>query len=294
MDYSRTIGVRAARITLRFAACIFVVGCATTATQRPPEQPAQVEASTTPKIRIPFHFSVVQDHGSLLCKLEAHMIMHRFDTITGEVMNVGDAEVIVTGQDGKELFRDRRGLHFDAPPTGTPGETNASLNQVYTWVVADSVASTVSGTAHLHMFYRDNTAIWDTSAPFVFDPSLSFPLRLQLAYEQHGSNSFQLNMNVFRIRKILNEFTPSGLTHDWMILNSDGEPIWQMSFGSMYTQVITPVLPAEPGQQMPYVDHWDGMGNIREGPVLPGYYRLVGIIPSRPEAITDTIPFPIK
>lgn len=271
-----------------FASAIIIAGCASV-----PKEKAAVRATVLPS-KIPFRISIEQQRNRLVLTLGAHSPTYPFDLLGEEYARSNDAELTLTDQQGAVLHHAVTSLIASWDEKKTPGGVDADLAAVFRWNVPDSMLISFNGNAHIQARNKKHELILDTTVVYQFDSTLCSPLRLIMHVDQNSSKSFSFNMAVYRLREADKSYLPTTLTHDWMVLNEAGEIVWQQSYGQMYGQMLTPVAPQGVGEQMFYTDGWDGMGNIILGSVLPGRYRLVGIIPSRPLSIVDTTEFIVK
>lgn len=267
-----------------------IIGCSSGSATRTATPPAVQVVPTS----IPFKATTRQNQDAVECVVTANRILATTDSFTSEWLLVGDGDARIMDATGAEVFRSRHGLHMAGKNVDVFERKDVTLTGVYSWVVPDSITTPIVGTAHVRVLMHDGRTIFDTVMPWSFDPSKRAPLKMRLGIEKEADGNYTMTMTVRRLHPSPDWYLPTSQTHDWMVLDPDGRPMWQQSLGSMFMQVINPVDPAGIGEEVSYTDTWDGKGNYITGIPRPGMYRLVGIIPCKPQPVLDTISFRIK
>ncbi len=227
------------------------------------------------------------------------------DITSKEEVYVGDplnqvysnaSSVVVVIADGagtpRATYTEAAALRIE--PGSDPGFAKGTLRARVDHQFPDSMTAPLSGSAHVTLLDRASRPMFDTTIAVRFDPALRPSLSMRLFAERMPSGTYKLSMTLRRVHVVANEFTPSMLTHDFIIASLTGRVLWQFSFEQMYGQMLMPVLPAKVGEEYTYTEEWDGTGNVIPGTLPAGRYRLIGIVPSKPVPVRDSTEFVIQ
>ncbi len=109
------------------------------------------------------------------------------------------------------------------------------------------------------------------------------PLRLTLESRKRGIG-VEFVFGVERVGPAPpGEYIPSGEQYRIEITGHSGETVWESTRGKMNTQAIGSVRPAEVGRKVEYIEYWDGRSKTTRTRLEPGRYRIMAVVPAKPE-----------
>jgi hypothetical protein len=204
------------------------------------------------------------------------------------------SELSIYNSNDSLLWRSRKDITGKKTETSMPEIVQMDVYDDYTWHPLGMGEQPFAGKARVKVYQNGNVMVFDSTITYTYAPPVPKPLSLRINMDEQDNHQFIINLTVTRAATVANEFLPNSLTHDYKIYDSQGTLLWQMSYQKMYMQVITDVAPKNIGEQTFYTDIWTGEGNVVPGVVPSGEYKLVAIIPCKPEAIEDSVMFKIK
>jgi hypothetical protein len=267
----------------------FLVGCASS-----PQQEAATQKDTPSKNTMPFRFAVDQQGADLHFVVSTSFINKLMEGVPSADLKLSWSELSIYNSNDSLLWRSRKDITGKKTETSMPEIVQMDVYDDYTWHPLGMGEQPFAGKARVKVYQNGNVMVFDSTITYTYAPPVPKPLSLRINMDEQDNHQFIINLTVTRAATVANEFLPNSLTHDYKIYDSQGTLLWQMSYQKMYMQVITDVAPKNIGEQTFYTDIWTGEGNVVPGIVPSGEYKLVAIIPCKPEAIEDSVMFKIK
>ncbi|HZV12938.1 MAG TPA: BsuPI-related putative proteinase inhibitor [Candidatus Kapabacteria bacterium] len=276
-----------------FAACLIaalcLAGCASSSPHEKITQKDSVFRNT-----MPFRFAVEQKEDDLVFTISTAFINKLLEPVPIDDAKLEWSELYIYDSNDSLLWRERKSIAGKKTETSMPEVVQMTAYNDYLWKPSSPSEKPFAGKARIKVYQRGDVMVFDSTISFTYVQPQPKPLSLRTNIDQQDNHRFLINLTVTREAAVANEFLPNSLTHDYKIYDSQGTLLWQMSYQKMYMQMIMDVAPKNIGEQAYYTDEWNGEGNVVPGVVPAGEYKLVAIIPCKPQAIVDSVMFKIK
>ncbi len=277
-----------AALTFLYCAITYCLPC------RGADSPAPPPTKNMRHTDVPFLLTATQQGKAEHFRISAESQLPETGNLPEQFKQMTSTELNIFNNRDSNIWHGGSTITMTHHSTNKPAVVDVLLYNDYQWSPDLSMDNTLTGRAEARVYNRNRQLVFDTTIEFRFTPPPKPDLALHMNIQRTPDRNFQINLNVVRLAATKNEFLPSGLTHDYLIFNSDGTLIWQMSADKTYTQIITDVQPTNIGGSANYTDVWNGEGNATQGEIMPGRYTLVSIIPCKPVAAQDSIHFIVQ